>query len=73
MKRILGKTSIIAGTILAIMVILIGCSGTENKKEKDSNIQTTTNKPVVLNTPPECKQGHALFYYSFCDAGNFEL
>ena len=48
MKRILGKTSIIAGTILAIMVIMIGCSRTENKNEKDNGVQTTTNKSVVL-------------------------
>jgi putative aldouronate transport system substrate-binding protein len=49
MKRILSKTSIIMGTILAIIVILIGCTGTENKKEKkDNSVVASTDHPVVL-------------------------
>lgn len=48
MKKILRKKSIIAGIILFTIAFMMGCIGTVDKKEKDSNAQASTDKPVVL-------------------------
>ncbi len=48
MKKFFLKKAIIAGTVLSMIVLLTGCMGSNDQRRGDTNVQDTSNDPVVL-------------------------